>query len=605
MDAGTLHLHASVVRPTGISPLLTFFDATATRDIATANSVTQDVVFTWHFGDQGRSGTGSWKYGSNPRGNSKDVGTGIVAAHLYVTAGTDTTYTATVVATDGPHTASCRLGVNVSDPSGAKGFPGKSTTCVAASTTPVAGAAGCPAKARVLQTADIETALRAGYGNGKRLLFKCGDTFTGNTTSDNLTAVKWSIGAYGGCENTETNRPIFKNSGAGFVFQFGVANGDGRLSDFDCEGNFSEAGACIWANTIGVMYQDTIYNAYSNGEARSYNWAQCSQCGVVQVVQNGMGPGRNQIGSYFNFSGFAGYPYHGNAFNDINYQAVIGSHFDGGLRYQRTNSETVRLSACSYCYLANNDFLNAGPSFGVLKFNAGNPSPATWVGQYSQYDEISDNLFGGTSGAGCAGVGPQNQTSDERLRYIVVERNVFYPGGSATNSYCGHNGAQFIIAAQYTTARDNAFSLPVDGAWAILVEQTGIEPPPTNVEIYNNSVQAIIANSADLAGILLSSQMPNGSHGANPSASYVQNNLCYFPGQRIPCESALGSGNTVSNNTSSVTHNPSFTNGSGSFKAMSDWKPTANYSGGTRVPVLYDALGTPWPPTWDLGAVHH
>jgi len=37
---------------------------------------------------------------------------------------------------------------------------------------------------------------------------------------------------------------------------------------------------------------------------------------------------------------------------------------------------------------------------------------------------------------------------------------------------------------------------------------------------------------------------------------------------------------------------------------ITDWKPTANYSGGTGVPVIDDALGVPWSPTWDLGAVH-
>jgi hypothetical protein len=64
-----------------------------------------------------------------------------------------------------------------------------------------------------------------------------------------------------------------------------------------------------------------------------------------------------------------------------------------------------------------------------------------------------------------------------------------------------------------------------------------------------------------------------------------------------------GSGNVVSDNTVTVTNNPGFINGSGSFSLISDFKPTANYSGGTSVPVLYDALGTAWASSWDLGAV--
>jgi hypothetical protein len=46
-------------------------------------------------------------------------------------------------------------------------------------------------------------------------------------------------------------------------------------------------------------------------------------------------------------------------------------------------------------------------------------------------------------------------------------------------------------------------------------------------------------------------------------------------------------------------------NGSGKFSLITDFKPTANYSGGTSVPVWYDALGVPWSSPQDLGAVHH
>jgi hypothetical protein len=67
---------------------------------------------------------------------------------------------------------------------------------------------------------------------------------------------------------------------------------------------------------------------------------------------------------------------------------------------------------------------------------------------------------------------------------------------------------------------------------------------------------------------------------------------------------STGSGNTVSNNSTAVTSSPGFTNDSGTFNEISDYKPTANYSGGMTVPVWADALGVAWSPTWDLGAVH-
>ena len=48
-----------------------------------------------------------------------------------------------------------------------------------------------------------------------------------------------------------------------------------------------------------------------------------------------------------------------------------------------------------------------------------------------------------------------------------------------------------------------------------------------------------------------------------------------------------------------------FINGSGTFTVITDFKPTAYYSGGTSVPVWSDAMGLLWSSTWDLGALHH
>jgi hypothetical protein len=439
------------------------------------------------------------------------------------------------------------------------------------------------------------------YGNGKRLLFKCGDTFSGDDGgSPALTAVKWAIGAYGGCQDTQVNRPIFSNNGNNYIFEFSPSNGNGTLSDFDCEGNKS-GGGCIWSSGgTAVMYQDTIYNAYSNNEQTSYNWSQCSQCGVVQVYMNGMGwsdsPGNPGIGSYFNYGGF-NTPYSGNTFNNINYQAVIGSHFDGGTTNFNNNAETVRIEACPYCYIADNDFLNAGPSYAVLKFHEANTtsSSSAWIGQYTQYDEISDNYFAGTSGANSVEIAPQNGADDERMRYIVLERNVW--------AVANNSGREVSIAGVNITVRDSVFLLASATAYGIQTGQLGVEPYPQNIEIYNNSFYSA-SGSTNNAAIEIS---VNGMEGTTPAGnSYFKNNLAYFPGQSgLPVVDNHGSGNTISNNTATVTNNPSFIDASGKLDKITDWQPTANYTGGISVPVLYDALGTPWPPTWDLGAVHH
>ena len=100
VTSGPLTLKVSTTRAAGISPLLIFFDATGTTDTSLTGKTTafQDVTYTWNFGDTGTSGSGTWAYGSNKGHNSKNTATGGIAAHLYISSGADTPYTATVTA---------------------------------------------------------------------------------------------------------------------------------------------------------------------------------------------------------------------------------------------------------------------------------------------------------------------------------------------------------------------------------------------------------------------------------------------------------------------------------------------------------------------------
>ena len=160
--SGALILKAHLTRATGISPLLTFFDATGSADSSLIAHTTafQDVTYSWNFGDTGASGSGTWRYGANAPRNSMNAATGGVAAHLYITNGSDTRYTAKVTATDGTNTASCQLVLSVSDPNGSGGFPGSATTCVYSDGSL---GNGCPAGARTLSTSSIGTALGSSY----------------------------------------------------------------------------------------------------------------------------------------------------------------------------------------------------------------------------------------------------------------------------------------------------------------------------------------------------------------------------------------------------------------------------------------------------------
>lgn len=601
---GKLALNVITNRSTGISPLLVFFDGKGTTDstITGATSVFQDVTFTENFGDTGASGTGTWAYGSHPGVNSRNTATGGAAAHLYiVTPGAgDQTFTTTVTAADAAaNTASCTLTVTVYDPSGANGFPGTQTTCVSAATLPVAGAAGCPAGAAVLTQSNFATAIAAKVGNGKQLLFKCGDTFTGDNAI--ASGVTWGIGAYGSCVGTQTGRPILSDTTNGNqIIGFDGAAGDGRISDLDLEGN-GDGARGVWdsvfnvGGSIKIVYQITLNNLLANGTNEAYGWAQGAQMGLVNSVQSG----ETGIGTYPNFNennpGWSG-----NTVNNLDYQAIIGNSLDGTGASTSGGVEVLRISACRMCVIADNTVQNANSTGAALKLhngNTNNSSATPWTGIYTENVVIADNAFGGTSGAQLVENAPQNGADDERLRNIVFERN--YLTGCTSQG-----GRQLLVSAANETVRDNVFNLNCTSslypAAGVIASARGIEPTPTGVEIYNNTCyQPTNVGSTQNCILLTTNTCCTGAPAQN---SFVKNNLSYSVTGKATVVNT-GTGNTVSSNTATTTANPSFTNAGGSFALISDFRPTANFSGGVSVPVLYDALGALWTPTWDLGAV--
>ena len=596
--SGPLKLKASAVRDVGISPLLVFFDATGTTDtsIGGSDKTFRDVTYTWNFGDTGASGTDTWEYGANRDFNSRNAATGGVAAHLYVTPGADSAYVVTVTAHTATNTASCQLGVTAHDPSRASGFAGTRTTCVSASGTPSPGSGGCPAGAAILRTSSFNTALGSHLGSGQRVLFKCGDTFTGDNAT--LSGTTWSVGAYGGCEGTQTNRPILRDAGTGGQLTVAMTAGDGRIADLDLEGNGTASYAVQTAGGgSSVPYQMTLSNLYSNGNNSAFAYSQGAQWGIVNSVMTSM---RTSIGVFLNYAENNQAQWSGNPYNNINYQALLGNLFNGaGGTTSGAGQETVRISACRMCVIANNTIENANNVGAVLKIHNGNTylSSSAWTGVYTEYLEISDNWFGGTSGAQLVENAPQNSGDDERLRNIVVERNLFSGHTSAPG------GKLLLVSAVNETVRDNVFYMPGTPSqyayYGVQVAARGIEPVPSGVEVYNNTCYAPNAQPGQACvgfdGIAMR---------APPINSVAQNNLFYVPAGGHATVVNTGAGNTASHNTASPTTNPGFTNGSGSFSFLSDFKPTANYSGGTSVPVWSDALGLLWASTWNLGALH-
>ena len=503
-----------------------------------------------------------------------------MAAHLYVTPGADTTYTATVTATDGTNTASCQLGVTAYDPAGSHGFPGTRTTCVSAAGTPAAGSGGCPAGAAVMKSSSFNTAL-AKLGSGKRVLFKCGDTFTGDDAT--LNGTTWSVGAYGGCEGTQTSQPIFNDTAGTGNYQLNISPnaGDGRISDIYFNGNGSGGGAVSMAAgpSQAIPYQVTLWNLQSSGNSAGYYWAQGAQWGLIGSTQLNS---RGSIAVFLNTNENNPTQWKG-TYPNLDYQAAIGNFVNGVGAAGGSGSgiEAFRVSACRLCVFENNTIQNANNVGGVFKLHNGNTygSVATWTGTYTELIEISDNLFTGNSGGILSDIAPQNGGLDERLRNFVIERNLY----SASTTAWG--GTLLMVSGANMTLRDNVFYMPGPSSkiypiLGVQVAQRGSGNLLTVQynEVYNNTCYA--PNSQPNQTCIGFDTM--GARSAPSINSVAKNNLFYVPSKATgPTVDYTGSGNRVSNNTIIVTNNPGFTNGSGNFSLITDFKPTANYSGGT------------------------
>lgn len=620
ITVGPLTLSVFVTRSTGVSPLLVFFDATATTDSAVAAPMVpfQDVTFTWNFGDSGPSGASTWAFGARPGVNVRNSATGGVAAHLYVTQGSDTTYNPTVTATDvAGNTATCALGVTAYDPIGSNGFSGAATTCYFNSTV----GSGCPAGAT--QTTASTSAATSANLSGKRLLYKCGDIFSGNNNT--ISGTKASVGAYGSCVGTTIGRPQFTSvSTTNNILAVSPNAVDVRISDIDFEGSAGGAATAVYSfvnvltSSIDVK-QLTLYNLNSTGNKATFFTGQATEFGIV--ASTGASPGGSGITNFINASQ-NNCTNNSTAFNcggspvyvNVNYTALLGNSISG-VGGAGGNVETTRLGACRLCVISNN-FINSPISAAAaLKVTSANTynSQNLWIGQYAEYLVISDNLIGtvtatAPTGASPFEVAPENGGVDERIRYIVMERNVISAGTASTGTRLG------MFTGQNMTFRDNVCYMPtVSGNYAQTCNQFGNRGTGTNggqtpgagsflainLESYNNSCYSPTSHGGQNC-------IENSSTGgfSPATASVFKNNLLYAIGGALTTVVDTG-GNTVSNNTATTTNNPAFTNPSGTFLVISDWKPAANYTGGASVPVIFDALGIVWSPTWDFGAVHH
>ena len=456
----TGQITASLVasRVSGVAPLYVFFDATATTAVATSRPF-HELEYRWDFGD---AASGSWTSTPGMPNLSRNQATGPMAAHVFEAPGT---YSVSLTVLDGAVAATRSVQISVSDPNTVFAA---NTLCVGNS-QPVAGSGGCPAGAAVLASSDFDAAINGNLASRMRILFRRGDTFTASASANVNVTGPGLIGAFGSgaapVVNATVNSTIIQlSSGSTPTIK------DWRIMDLEINGNSGAATNAFKAEGgidqvtllrmnihhahFGVqMSPDTLDN---HGSAHRL-W---DQWAVVDcAVRNAIGG----AGGYLLY--FSGQRV-----------AVMGNV----LSDSSAAEHVLRTPYIFKGVFSHNDMSKQAPAKHVVKMQA-----ASWFAAaptvYTEQVLLSDNKFtSGDGGSWTVALGPMNAQTDERVKQMLVERNWFAPHPGQT--------VALIVFAQDVTVRNNLFNLTgASGQNGVNVERRGIEPPPANVHVYNNT----------------------------------------------------------------------------------------------------------------------
>ena len=610
VDAGPLAVSVVASRGSGVAPLSVFFDAVGTTSTETTRPF-HALEYRWDFGDPAGSpvsGT-TWGTGSGAGVNSRNLATGPVAAHVYEIPGT---YTVALSVTDGANTVSGDYAtIVVQDPDVI--FSGTNTICVAAMSVPTAGAGGCPAGATTAQQSDFTTAISNYATTGKRVLFKRGDTFVSAGAARVAVTGPGTIGAYG----TGAKPTIQAGSNVSVITlssQSTPTIKDWRVMDLYLDG-MSRGTDTQGVNADGGINQVTLLRLDVQHVFNAFNLNSS-----ILMYHNGSGAPGHRIydelviadSSVASNTGYG-------AFLSCHYCALAGNLFATNL----TGTPT-RFSQLVKAVVSNNTLADAAPTKELIKLHAplgcsSNPSETlyyvagcTYINDprwpiadvvandgsktfgYSEYIIIGDNkLVSGSSSDYMMTAGVQNGSSDERTRNWIFERN-WLVASASTQMVMG-------IMSRNVTVRNNIcdVSLRSLGVRCFNVGNWGIEPPPDDVHIYNNTVYS--SSSGTVQGLLLFPVSTNVT---------ARNNLGYTPaaGSSMMVDGTAGSGFSASNNSTNAQMrgtDPKFVSplgGPDGFRIASD-----SYAVGTGavVPVWSDFFLIPHPATRDMGAVIH
>jgi hypothetical protein len=451
-EADELSVSITASRTTGVAPLSVFFDTVGTVSAAT-DLPFHELGFCWSFGDPE-----SGYFSTN--GLSRNQAKGPVASHVFERPGT---YDVVVTARDAEgRTAAVGLEIVVLDPDDV--FVGNDTICFANGDD----FTGCPDGADHVTTSQLID-IESHVATGRRLLLRRGDTFDAGNVLINV-AGPGIVGAFG---DAEEDRPLihatettFTISGENPYFT------DWRIMDLDIRGEGTDSSALsVQGKAVDLLLLRVSGRDLGNGVNASasviYYWIEnghpeqdvadgltlqdCELRGLAEGSKNGI-----------------------LLFASAHRMSLLGNVF----RNSTNGQHIMRSSWTDRGVISNNDFGEAPTFRSIIKLHAPNFPSGPAAGRYTERVLISDNIIEGTGGhEWSVAIGPQNPTYDERVRDVIIERNLFLPGTAVL---------AIEMSGERHTVRNNIFHRGAQRN-CMAVGRLGIEAPPRDIAVYHNT----------------------------------------------------------------------------------------------------------------------
>lgn len=576
----------------GTAPMGVFCSAVGT----TATGVTSpyhELEYRWDFGDAvvGASGTcgavvagqGFYACGARAAVSSKNLATGPVAGHVFESAGTKTI---TLTVTDGTNTNVTTRNIIVA--AADTTYASTLTTCVRQAAT--GDFTGCPSGADQVTQATFATVLSTYATDGRRVLLRAGDTWAGG---NGVLAPSGSTGGMIGMFGSGAKPIISVTSGS----QNGLSISSCARTSF---ANWSISDLVFTGYSLaatGVTFEGSAANiTLLRVEVSDFNQGLTLLSSKLDTCEKTV-PGQTLWDRIF---------VHDSNFTGGITNTVIGNQtrysFQGNkVGIDRSGTPfALRTGYFDKAVFSNNNFTNTnlGVTLRAPLFTGEGIIPAS---TYSQYAVFSDNYLAGganaDSGQYLIWTRPTNNTLDERIRYVIVERNWFQAVANVKG--CS------AVAAVSVTERNNLCDLAGSGTVPVgfNVGRLGVEPAPTGINFYNNTVVTDSVVASPVCFNVDSSTLTD-------SPNNIKNNICYTPnatGSPVVV-SDPGSDATASNNSATATTNPNLTTfppTTADCAGTMAWRPTSGFpiDGGTAVPVWSDFCRATRTGTYDVGGL--